>query len=106
MATHQSCLCFHRFVAPPPDKYPCRATDLTPPPRTGIAITQLFRLNSTSATTSQDAHEVLKQVGKPLGATFLAIAVLVLMIGTNRYVSVPEGGVGELEGLKGCVQIL
>ncbi|KAI9784594.1 MAG: hypothetical protein M1839_001816 [Geoglossum umbratile] len=53
----------------------------------GIAVTQLFRLNTTlsgdTPPTSGARH--LKQVGKPLGATFLAIAIVVLFIGFRRY---------------------
>ncbi|KAF2126844.1 hypothetical protein P153DRAFT_321618 [Dothidotthia symphoricarpi CBS 119687] len=58
----------------------------------GIAITQLFRLNtsissspdnSSSSTTSPKAK--LRQLGKPLGATFLGISILVLVIGFHRY---------------------
>ncbi|KAL9106379.1 MAG: hypothetical protein Q9227_008580 [Pyrenula ochraceoflavens] len=96
----------------------------------GIAITQLFRLNTTiarrSATELQSQHQLpysplltpgisetlldqlypppppvspdlhpfgfdnqsaarLRHVGKPLGATFLAISVLVLLVGFHRY---------------------
>ena len=57
----------------------------------GIAITQLFRLN----TTLTDAESVdepddgrvsrLRHIGKPLGATFLGISILVLLLGYNRY---------------------
>ncbi|KAF8251180.1 hypothetical protein K440DRAFT_100289 [Wilcoxina mikolae CBS 423.85] len=50
----------------------------------GIAITQLFRLNSANAQ-SKPTAETLGRVGKPLGATFLAIAIVVLITGTNRY---------------------
>lgn len=74
----------------------------------GIAITQLFRLNTTisqrspnlvapliantpkqSSSMAQsdvvDAAARLRQVGKPLGAIFLAIAILVLFVGFHRY---------------------
>lgn len=53
----------------------------------GIAITQLFRLSSgSSANTSPDSNaSTLHALGKPLGATFLAIAILVLIVGINRY---------------------
>ncbi|KAF2774232.1 hypothetical protein EJ03DRAFT_259544, partial [Teratosphaeria nubilosa] len=81
----------------------------------GVAVTQLFRLNtslanpnngqtSTSSQTSiagksqqqevlaasanlvsfADTHR-LRQVGKPLGATFLGISILILLIGFHRY---------------------
>ncbi|KAH8698516.1 hypothetical protein BGW36DRAFT_258533, partial [Talaromyces proteolyticus] len=87
----------------------------------GIAVTQLFRLNSsiTSGTTGSTTSSVnspnvltppidqsssslleillappsssgaggarLRNVGKPLGATFIAIAILILLIGFHRY---------------------
>jgi uncharacterized membrane protein YidH (DUF202 family) len=54
----------------------------------GIAITQLFRLNTTSASTHSpkvDDYKHLRQMGKPLGATFLAISILMLAVGFHRY---------------------
>ncbi|KAI9892036.1 MAG: hypothetical protein M1814_002231 [Vezdaea aestivalis] len=55
----------------------------------GIAITQLFRLNSTIAGAQPDeparGYLHLRQVGKPLGATFLAISIVVLFVGFHRY---------------------
>ena len=60
-------------------------------------MTQLFRLNtslqnnnpSSSSSSSEiaptaDVHR-LRHVGKPLGATFLGISILVLLIGFHRY---------------------
>ncbi len=49
-------------------------------------MTQLFRLNTTIS--DQDpsrAQTHLRHVGKPLGATFIAIAILVLLVGFHRY---------------------
>ena len=58
----------------------------------GIAVTQLFRLNTTiksseGFTPAPDTSGTirLRQVGKPLGATFLGIAILVLGVGGRRY---------------------
>ncbi|KAH7417319.1 hypothetical protein BKA64DRAFT_657619 [Cadophora sp. MPI-SDFR-AT-0126] len=52
----------------------------------GIAITQLFRLNTTSAAGSNaDPYQHLRQMGKPLGATFLAISIVMLFVGFHRY---------------------
>ncbi|KAF2015007.1 hypothetical protein BU24DRAFT_493488 [Aaosphaeria arxii CBS 175.79] len=64
----------------------------------GIAVTQLFRLNTslsprspaTSPSTSSfsptaHSHSRLRSVGKPLGATFIGISVLILFIGFHRY---------------------
>lgn len=52
----------------------------------GIAITQLFRLNtSLQDGTSPIDQNQLHHVGKPLGATFIAIAIVILFIGFHRY---------------------
>lgn len=55
----------------------------------GIAITQLFRLN-TSLTNpdggpSNQNIQTLRQLGKPLGATFLAVSITILFLGYHRY---------------------
>lgn len=52
----------------------------------GIAITQLFRLN-TSLTEDGKQSDTLRHMGKPLGATFLSISILILFLGYNRYLS-------------------
>ncbi|KAJ4370068.1 hypothetical protein N0V86_008803 [Didymella sp. IMI 355093] len=64
----------------------------------GIAITQLFRLNSSlrTDTSNQNSSDVsidshthnlhkLRHLGKPLGATFIGISILMLFIGFHRY---------------------
>ncbi|KAI1493183.1 hypothetical protein F5X96DRAFT_623305 [Biscogniauxia mediterranea] len=52
----------------------------------GIAITQLFRLNTSIADGRDDPHFArVRHLGKPLGATFLGISVLVLFLGYQRY---------------------
>ncbi|KAF3009826.1 hypothetical protein E8E13_010316 [Curvularia kusanoi] len=68
----------------------------------GIAITQLFRLNSSlrsdssnrssspstgDVTAEAHAHSLhkLRHLGKPLGATFIGISILMLFIGFHRY---------------------
>lgn len=57
----------------------------------GIAVTQLFRLNTTISNSGSDSDDSddpyyrLRQVGKPLGATFLGISILVLFVGFHRY---------------------
>ncbi|CAN8099449.1 unnamed protein product [Discula destructiva] len=51
----------------------------------GIAITQLFRLNtSISKADSADSH-TLRSLGKPLGASFVGISILMLFLGYHRY---------------------
>ena len=55
----------------------------------GIAITQLFRLNTTIASSDpaliNSPQARLRQIGKPLGATFIAISILVLFVGFHRF---------------------
>ncbi|KOC12712.1 hypothetical protein AFLA70_53g003801 [Aspergillus flavus AF70] len=76
----------------------------------GIAITQLFRLNSSSSSTAGADYssqalppllsppfydpttikvtatsERLRSIGKPLGTTFIGVAILILLIGFHRY---------------------
>ncbi|KAK3310594.1 uncharacterized protein B0T15DRAFT_518907 [Chaetomium strumarium] len=50
----------------------------------GIAITQLFRLNTSLAEDTKQA-ERLRHLGKPLGTAFLAVSILILLLGYNRY---------------------
>lgn len=76
----------------------------------GIAITQLFRLNAgvqpdnpskfakkknvihlefrlmTPETHILEGYETMRHMGKPLGATFIGIAIMVLLVGVNRSV--------------------
>lgn len=80
----------------------------------GIAVTQLFRLNSANETTqtnslhsltnppsvlpnysydildiattpSSQSSSRLRSVGKPLGSTFIGISILILIMGFHRY---------------------
>jgi uncharacterized membrane protein YidH (DUF202 family) len=54
----------------------------------GIAITQLFRLNtslSSPASQHPKTNTHLRHLGKPLGATFIAISIVMLGIGFHRY---------------------
>jgi len=53
----------------------------------GIAVTQLFRLNTSisNGDSTDDPYYKLRQLGKPIGATFLAISILVLFVGFHRY---------------------
>lgn len=53
----------------------------------GIAVTQLFRLNTTMGNINPDHPAVnhLQKVGKPLGGTFIAIAIVILFVGFHRY---------------------
>lgn len=49
----------------------------------GIAITQLFRLNT--SITGGGKESKLHHVGKPLGSTFIAISIVILFIGFHRF---------------------
>lgn len=49
----------------------------------GIAITQLFRLNTSIIGGGKESK--LHHVGKPLGSTFIAISIVILFIGFHRY---------------------
>jgi uncharacterized membrane protein YidH (DUF202 family) len=53
----------------------------------GIAITQLFRLNTSIGNIDPEhpALNHLRRIGKPLGAAFIGIAILILFIGFHRY---------------------
>ncbi|KAG6009526.1 hypothetical protein E4U21_002162 [Claviceps maximensis] len=62
----------------------------------GVAVTQLFRLNTTLSDGDggggghghghDHAHNVtIRRLGKPLGATFLAISILTLLLGARRF---------------------
>lgn len=57
----------------------------------GIAVTQLFRLNTSVQSGSgsdpgkADTTARLRSVGKPLGATFIGISILILLLGFHRY---------------------
>ncbi|KAG9194244.1 hypothetical protein G6011_04279 [Alternaria panax] len=56
----------------------------------GIAITQLFRLNTSLSNSPDTSHATsaqarLRHLGKPLGATFIGISILMLLIGFHRY---------------------
>ncbi|KAJ5771350.1 uncharacterized protein N7511_003401 [Penicillium nucicola] len=80
----------------------------------GIAVTQLFRLNSANQDTTRSAYDMsptganpailppnlsydsasfhassassrLRSVGKPLGSTFIGVSILILIVGFHRY---------------------
>lgn len=52
----------------------------------GVAITQLFRLSTTIQPGNPPrGFSELRQLGRPLGATFIGIAVLVLALGVHRF---------------------
>ncbi|QSZ29203.1 hypothetical protein DSL72_003714 [Monilinia vaccinii-corymbosi] len=61
----------------------------------GIAITQLFRLNTSASSSASGSTSTpgpssnpmthLRHLGKPLGATFVAISIVMLSVGFHRY---------------------
>ncbi|RDA85867.1 hypothetical protein CP532_4925 [Ophiocordyceps camponoti-leonardi (nom. inval.)] len=50
----------------------------------GVAVTQLFRLNTSLSDAGADSL-TLRRMGKPLGAAFLGISILTLLLGFRRY---------------------
>jgi uncharacterized membrane protein YidH (DUF202 family) len=48
-------------------------------------LDQLFTMAPVSTAFNQDAAARLRHLGKPLGATFLAISIMVLFVGCHRY---------------------
>lgn len=55
----------------------------------GVAITQLFRLNTSLTDAESNANNssahTLRHLGKPLGGVFLGISILILFLGYHRY---------------------
>ncbi|KAF4123522.1 protein of unknown function (DUF202) [Geosmithia morbida] len=49
----------------------------------GIAVTQLFRLNT--SVSDPVMQNTLRKFGRPLGATFLAISIVILLLGYRRF---------------------
>jgi uncharacterized membrane protein YidH (DUF202 family) len=83
----------------------------------GIAITQLFRLNSSlssssssspsSSSSHHDPSAHLRHLGKPLGATFLGIAILTLGIGFHRYFEAQHYVIrGKFPAARGSILLL
>ncbi|CAM1505649.1 Fc.00g112860.m01.CDS01 [Cosmosporella sp. VM-42] len=75
----------------------------------GIAVTQLFRLNTSLIKDGQGGSngETLRQMGKPLGATFLGISILILFLGYKRYFMSQEWVMrGKFPASRGTVTIV
>ncbi|KAI8950473.1 hypothetical protein F4801DRAFT_341951 [Xylaria longipes] len=49
----------------------------------GIAVTQLFRLNS--SLTKEESEHHFRRLGRPLGTTFIGVSILVLLLGYQRF---------------------
>jgi len=72
----------------------------------GIAITQLFRLNTSLAEDGQQADR-LRHMGKPLGATFLSISILILFLGYKRYLSAQYWVIkGKFPASRGTIMVV
>ncbi|KAL6908427.1 hypothetical protein GGI43DRAFT_142826 [Trichoderma evansii] len=58
----------------------------------GVAVTQLFRLNTDTASANMVDfdHTKLQKMGRPLGATFLGISIVTLLLGCKRYFHAQE----------------
>ncbi|KAH7329278.1 hypothetical protein B0I35DRAFT_448515 [Stachybotrys elegans] len=58
----------------------------------GVAVTQLFRLNTTLAQTESEGLDTkaLRRLGRPLGATFIGIGIATLLMGYKRYLDSQE----------------
>ncbi|KAK3337160.1 hypothetical protein B0T19DRAFT_62803 [Cercophora scortea] len=71
----------------------------------GIAITQLFRLNTSLADDPQ--ADTLRHLGKPLGATFLGISMLILFLGYKRYLQAQHWVIrGKFPASRGTIMIV
>ncbi|SPQ18670.1 9b8a2b4a-7d43-49fa-b36d-c2d695111018 [Thermothielavioides terrestris] len=72
----------------------------------GIAVTQLFRLNTSLAQDSKQADN-LRHLGKPLGTTFLAVSILILLLGYNRYLQGQHWVIrGKFPASRGTIMIV
>lgn len=75
----------------------------------GIAVTQLFRLNTSLVNDGKggSGSQTLRQMGKPLGATFLGISILILFLGYKRYFMSQEWVMkGKFPASRGTVMIV
>ncbi|KAK3329657.1 hypothetical protein B0H66DRAFT_541721 [Apodospora peruviana] len=72
----------------------------------GIAITQLFRLNTSLAHDSEQ-RDTLRHLGKPLGSTFLAISILTLFLGYKRYLQAQHWVIrGKFPASRGTIMLV
>lgn len=78
----------------------------------GIAVTQLFRLNTSLSDGDGDGDggvnkATLRRLGKPLGATFLGISILTLLLGFRRYFRGQEWVMrGKFPASRGTIVVL
>ncbi|PNP42789.1 hypothetical protein TGAMA5MH_05532 [Trichoderma gamsii] len=75
----------------------------------GVAVTQLFRLNTGSASANMVDfdHTKLQKMGRPLGATFLVISIVTLLLGCKRYFHAQEWILkGKFPASRGTILIM
>lgn len=77
-----------------------------------MAITQLFRLNTSLESGHRDHISdknaaTLRHMGKPLGTTFLGISILVLFLGYKRYFQTQHWVIqGKFPASRGTIMIV
>ncbi|KAL7927732.1 hypothetical protein ACQKWADRAFT_317922 [Trichoderma austrokoningii] len=75
----------------------------------GVAVTQLFRLNTGNASANMVDfdHTKLQRMGRPLGATFLGISIVTLLLGCKRYFHAQEWILkGKFPASRGTILIM
>ena len=76
----------------------------------GVAITQLFRLNTTLSDSNDSGskrNDTLRALGKPLGSVFLGISILTLLLGFRRYFQGQEWVIkGKFPASRGTIIIM
>ncbi|KAK1250432.1 hypothetical protein MKX08_010435 [Trichoderma sp. CBMAI-0020] len=75
----------------------------------GVAVTQLFRLNTDTASANRVDfdHTKLQKMGRPLGATFLGISIVTLLLGCKRYFHAQEWILkGKFPASRGTILIM
>ena len=73
----------------------------------GIAITQLFRLNTSLAESESKQSDTLRHLGKPLGSTFLVISMLILFLGYKRYLQAQHWVIrGKFPASRGTIMLV
>ena len=75
----------------------------------GVAVAQLFSLNQAigGGGGTSNGSEMLRRFGQPLGATFIGVAIIVLLLGVKRYFSAQSWMThGKFPASRGSVGLL
>ena len=73
----------------------------------GVAVAQLFSLNQAIGGGTGNGSEMLRRFGQPLGATFIGVAIIVLLLGVKRYFSAQSWMTrGKFPASRGSVGLL